>query len=127
MRKRQAAQGMLAAFAICLTAFLWVGNWVELLSKGAYTSFDLTKLYLAIMAGYEGVAEASKWVAAVPTDSTQDPRFERANRGGILVLLWLVPLLYAYVRHFTDKTLVLPPSLEKITLGLATLFFAKAT
>ena len=51
MDNSKSAQGIIAPFAVCLTLFLWVGTCAEILSRGAYRSYDLSKLYLATRVG----------------------------------------------------------------------------
>jgi hypothetical protein len=127
MPSDQSAQSIIAPLATLLTTFLWLETWLEILSRGAYRSpDDLSKLYLSVMAAYAGAAEISKWLVNAPTDSTQDPRFERIHRGGFFVWLWLAPLLLAYGWRITNPAIPMPAPLEKITIGLVGIFFLKA-
>jgi hypothetical protein len=61
-----------------------------------------------------------------PTDPTQDPRFERIQRGGFFVWLWLAPLLFAYGWRITNHDIPMPEPPKKITIGLVGIFFVKA-
>src|SRR5258706_8065614 len=121
------AQAVIAPFAALLTTFLWVETWAEILSKGTrHSPDDLSKLYLAVMGAYAGAAEISKWLNNYATDPTQDPRFERIQRGGLFIALWLAPLLFAYGWRISDPTVPMPGPLPKITIGLVGIFFLKA-
>ncbi len=121
------AQAIIAPFATLLTTFLWLETWVEILSRGArHSPDDLSKLYLAIMAAYAGAAEITKWLNNYPTDPTQDPRFERIQRGGVFIGLWLAPLLFVYGWRITNPAIPMPGPLQKITIGLVGIFFLKA-
>jgi hypothetical protein len=127
MNDSKPAQAVIAPFASLLTAFLWLETWVEILSRGSHKSpDDLSKLYLAIMAAYAGAAEISKWLINAPTDPRQDPRLERIQRGGVLIGLWLIPLLFAYTWRISNDKVPLPPPLHKIVFGLVGIFFLKA-
>ena len=127
MESDKPAQDIVAPFATLLTTFLWLETWVEILSRGArHSPDDLSKLYLAIMTAYCGAAEISKWLVNAPTDPTQDPRFERIQRGGFFIGLWLAPLLFAYGWRITDPSVPMPSPLQKITVGLVGIFFLKA-
>src|SRR5690242_15996258 len=115
----KSAQSIIAPLATLLTTFLWLETWVEILSRGAYHSpDDLSKLYLSTMAAYAGAAEITKWLIKAPTDPSQDPRFERIQRGGFFVWLWLAPLLFAYGWRITNPAIPMPEPLKKIALGL---------
>jgi hypothetical protein len=121
------AQAVIAPFATLLTTFLWLETWVEILSRGArHSPDDLSKLYLAVMAAYAGASEITKWLNSYPTDPAEDPRFERIQRGGFFIGLWLAPLLFAYGWRITDPNVPMPAPLEKITMGLVGIFFLKA-
>ncbi len=121
------AQAVIAPFATLLTTFLWLETWAEILSKGArHSPDDLSKLYLAVMAAYAGAAEISKWLNNYATDPSQDPRFERIQRGGFFIGLWLAPLLFAYGWRITNPAIPMPAPLQKITVGLVGIFFLKA-
>ena len=123
----KSAQAIIAPLAALLTTFLWLETWVEILSRGTYHSpDDLSKYYLAVMAAYAGAAEISKWLLNAPTDPTQDPKFERIQRGGFFVWLWLVPLLFAYGWRITNHDIPMPEALKKIAIGLVGIFFLKA-
>src|SRR5262245_2381729 len=113
MAAPKTAQAVIAPFATLLTTFLWLETWVEIISRGDIKSpDDLSKLYLATMAAYAGAAEISKWLNGVPTDPTQDPRFERIQRGGFFVWLWLAPLLFAYGWRITNAAVPMPAPLS---------------
>lgn len=123
----RSAQSIIAPLATLLTTFLWLETWLEILSHGAFDSpDDLSKLYLAVMAAYAGASEISKWVVHAPTDPSLDPRFERVQRGGFFIWLWLAPLLFAYGWRITDPAVPMPPPLPKIMMGLVGIFFLKA-
>ena len=78
------------------------------------------------MTAYAGSAEISKWLSGAPTDPTQDPRFERVQRGGFFVWLWLAPVLFAYGWRITNPAIPMPGPLQKIAFGLVGIFFLKA-
>ena len=127
MNSNKPAQAVIAPFATLLTTFLWLETWVEIISRGTYHSpDDLSKLYLATMAAYAGAAEITKWLNGVPTDPAQDPRFERVQRGGFFIGLWLAPLLFAYAWRISNVAIPMPEPLKKITVGLVAIFFLKA-
>src|SRR5258708_6762957 len=97
MASNRSAQTIIAPVATLLTTFLWLESFVEIITRGArHSPDDLSKLYLGIMTAYAGSAEISKWLANEPTDPTQDPRFERIQRGGFFVWLWLAPVFFSY-------------------------------
>jgi len=127
MESNRTAQAIIAPLATLLTTFLWLETWVEILSRGAYHSpDDLSKYYLGVMTAYAGAAEISKWLNTEPTDPTQDPRFERVQRGGFFVWLWLAPLLFAYAWRITNPSIPMPGPLQKIAFGIVGIFFLKA-
>ena len=98
MEPHRSAQAIIAPLATLLTTFLWMETWVEILSRGSYHSpDDLSKYYLGVVGAYAGASEITKWFSSAPTDPTQDPRFERIQRGGFFVWLWLVPPLFPFV------------------------------
>ena len=62
---------------------------MEILSHGTWRLHsDCSKLYLAVMGSYAGVAEISKWAVNAPTDPSEDPAFERLHRGLFFIWLW---------------------------------------
>lgn len=123
----QTGQAVIMPFAMLLTVFLWLETWVEILSRGAHRSpDDLSKLYLAVMAAYSGAAEISKWLLKAPTDPTLDPRFEKIQRGGVFIGLWMIPLLFAYTWRISNSQVPMPGPLNKIVIGLVGIFFLKA-
>jgi len=127
MDSSKSAQAIIAPLATLLTTFLWLETWLEILSRGAYHSpDDLSKLYLAAIAAYSGAAEINKWLVNEPTDPTQDPRFERIQRGGFFVWLWLAPLLFAYGWRITNPAIPMSEPIKKIAMGLIGIFFLKA-
>src|SRR5258708_32000827 len=127
MSSGKSAQYIIAPLATLLTTFLWLETWLEIISRGNYHSpDDLSKLYLAVMAAYAGAAEISKWLVNAPTDPNQDPRFERIQRGGFFVWLWLAPLLFAYGWRITNHDIPIPEPLKKIEVGVVGIFFLKS-
>jgi hypothetical protein len=127
MEADRPAQSVIAPFATLLTTFLWLETWIEIVSRGArHSPDDLSKIYLTVMAAYAGAAEISKWLVNAPTDPTLDPRFERIQRGGFFIGLWLAPLLFAYSWRITNPQVPMPEPLQKTVLGLIGIFFLKA-
>src|SRR5437762_3155286 len=127
MDENKPAQAVIAPFAALLTVYLWSYTWLEIVSRGTHKlADDFSKLYLALVAGYAGAAEISKWLVNAPTDPSQDPRLERIQRGGALIGFWLIPLLFAASWRASDPKVPMPGPLQKIVFGLVGIFFIKA-
>jgi hypothetical protein len=124
----RSAQKAIAPFAEVLTTVLLAGYWLEIISHGRWHfQSDISKYYLWMMAAYAGAAEISKWVVNAPTDPSADPAFERINRGGAFIALWLSPLLTSLIGQMIDASIPMPGPLKTINAGLVGIFFVKAT
>ena len=123
---KRTAQGIVEPFAAVMTVVLVSGAWMEILTHGQRRfDIDLSKFYLGIMAAYAGAAEITKWMVNIPTNSQEDPRFEKMQRGGFFIWFWMAPLLTALIWRVFDQTIPMPKPVMTITSGLVAIFFLK--
>lgn len=124
----RSVQNAIAPFAWFFTLALWAASWMEIVSHGSWRLHrDCSKFYLAVMAGYAGVAEIAKWSVNLPTDPSEDPALERLHRGLFFIWLWAAPFMAALFWQVFDQTVPLPDFVERIALGLVGIFILKQT
>lgn len=111
-----------------LTAMLWGKTVLELTTLGTIHSPDLmADAYLAVMATYAGAGEWEKWSKKSAWNPEDDPWTERAQRGGVFLMLWSLPFFASYLWRLADHTVPYPAELKRIWTGLFTIFLAKNT
>ena len=119
-------QNFIAPYAWLVSAVLWGAAWLEILTHGKWhLHFDCTKFYLAVIAGYAGAAELSKWSVTNPTDPQQDPVTEKLQRGMFFIWLWTTPFLFTILWQIQDPSMPLPVFVEKIPMGLIGIYLLK--
>jgi len=113
-------------FLVALTTLLWGEAVLEAMTSGAMVApTSLADLYLTMMGAYAGAGEVQKWLQKYPQNPADDPWFERAQKGGTFVALWMTLLIAVHLWQLYDHTVVMPINLKPITTGLVVIFFAK--
>ncbi len=112
-------------FAIGATALLGGLAILELSSRGRWASPDNSAdLYSAIMVAYAGAGELRRWLRK-PGDAlpVEDPKLERARKGGVFVGFWLLLYAAAVILRVWDPSIPMPHELKAITLRIVGIFF----
>jgi len=108
------------------TLIAWLEALLEAATLGGMHAPELwTNLYLTVMSGYVVGVEVQKWKQATPADPACDPMSERAQRSGVILVMWWVLFLGIHFWRYRDPSVPMPASVMPILMGMTLLFIGK--
>jgi hypothetical protein len=109
-------------FALGATAYLWILNLLEVITRGRLHSPDQwSDVYMLILGTYAGAGEIKRWNTGEVTDPETWP--EQVRKGGPIVTAWILLLFGVGAWRLFDPSRLMPTELKEITMKVIGVFF----
>ena len=119
-------QKFLNPLVLGTTLIIWLEALLQAATLGAMRPPEAwADLYLVVMSGYVVGIEVQKWKQATPADPGCDPWSERAQRSGIILVMWWALFMGIHFARYKNPAIPMPASVKPILMGLTTLFIGK--